>query len=136
MRRICSVVFSCFLLFACSSVPDQPKETVEKKNRAAEYTKAGNSYFNQGQYTQALQFFNLALNDNISVDNEAGIIQSYNSIGKVYMAAGYLDEAEQNFRSAAILAQILQDAQVVHRLDLILHQVPRQIPFVVAKGVR
>ena len=109
MRRLCLIVFSCCLMLSCSSAPEQPKESTEKKERAAEYTKSGNSFFNQGQYTQALQLFNLALNDNISVDNEAGIVQSYNSIGKVYLAAGYLDEAEQHFRNAALQAEILRD---------------------------
>jgi tetratricopeptide (TPR) repeat protein len=118
MHRVCLIVFGCCLLFACSSAPEQPKENTEKKIRAAEYTKAGNAYFNEGRYTQALQFFNLALNDNISVDNEAGIVQSYNSIGKVYMAAGYLDEAEQHFRTAVVRAETFQDPLLIARSKL------------------
>lgn len=109
-----SILLLCgSLLLSCSTAPDPPKASTEKKNRAAEYTVAGNSYFNEGRYTQALQFFNLALNDNISVDNEPGIIRSYNSIGKVYLAAGYLDEAEQNFRKAVQRAEALQDPHLL-----------------------
>ncbi|MBN2551196.1 MAG: tetratricopeptide repeat protein [Spirochaetales bacterium] len=123
-RRLPAVfIMSCFLIASCSTAPEQPKEKTEKKNQAAEYTEAGNAYFNEGRYTQALRFFNLALNDNVSVDNEAGIVESYNSIGKVYLAAGYLEEAEEHFRKALAQAQLLQDPLLIARSSTNLAEV-------------
>ncbi len=107
MRYIILVFLAFTLMLSCSSAPKQREEITDKKNRAAEYTKFGNAHYNEGRYKQALQFFTLALNDNISVDNEEGIVLSYNSIGKVYMAVGYDDQAEDNFSRAVTLAEKL-----------------------------
>ena len=113
MRGVLFGLAAGLLLVSCSSAPKAPDQTTEKKNRAAEYTEAGNAYFSEGRYRQALQFFNLALNDNISVDNEEGIARSYNSIGKVYLAAGYLEEADQQFRRARAQAEKLGDPLLI-----------------------
>ena len=75
MRNIILVLLAFTLIVSCSSAPKQTEEITDKKHRAAEYTKFGNSYYNEGRYNQALQFFTLALNDNISVDNEEGIVR-------------------------------------------------------------
>ncbi len=101
------------LFVSCSSAPEPSDEILEKKNRAAENTEFGNTYFNQANYTMALNFFTLALNDNISVDNERGIIQSYNSIGKVCMALSELPSAERNFSRALALAYKTGDAPLI-----------------------
>ena len=74
------------------------------KNRAAEAAQFGNSYYRQGRYDLALQFFTQALNENLSVDNEPGVVQSYNSIGRVYLAVGMVDEAETAFLKAQAIA--------------------------------
>ncbi len=92
------------LLLSCSSAPKKTDTVLEKKNLAAEYTEFGNSYFNQGNYKQALEFFALSLSANISVDNEEGIAQSTNSIGKVLVAIGELDLAEKNFSKSLDLS--------------------------------
>jgi tetratricopeptide (TPR) repeat protein len=116
MRKIILIMLILLaftLLLSCSSAPKQTEEITEKKIRAAENTKFGNSYYNQGQYNKALQFFTLALNDNISVDNEEGIVRSYNSIGKVYMAVGYDDQAADNFSRAVALAEKLGDPVLI-----------------------
>ncbi len=115
LERLCSprsvlsirLLAACLLaaiLLSCSSAPKKTDVVLEKKNLAAEYTEFGNSYFNQGNYNQALEFFVLALSANISVDNEEGIAQSQNSIGKVLVAIGELDLAEQKFSQSLDLA--------------------------------
>ena len=38
-----------------------------------------------------MNFYKLALTENISIDNEEGMAKSYNDIGKVYTALGDID---------------------------------------------
>ncbi len=102
------------LLGACSTAPkNKSDEVAARKNRAAEYTASGNAYYGQAQYAEALSFFNLALADNIAIDNEGGVARSYNSIGKVLMATGDLGRAEESFRQALALARRLEDPSLV-----------------------
>ena len=94
------LIAACLLAVSCSSAPKKAETVTEARNRAAEATDVGNAYYRQGRYDLALRFFSQALDDNTSVDNVEGIIQSSNSIGKVYMAIGSLDAAEEIFSSA------------------------------------
>ena len=102
-----------FIFLSCSSAPEEQEEISNVRNRAAENTEFGNTYFNRAKYDQALSFFNLALTDNISVDNEEGIVQSYNSIGKVYLATGSIEAAENNFRLALGLAGKIETPSLI-----------------------
>jgi tetratricopeptide (TPR) repeat protein len=100
------------LVFAgCSSAPDEPESMVETKNRATRYTEFGNAHFSRGDYSLALRFFDLALQDNVSVDNLPGIAKSYNSIARVYSAAGDLDEATENAGMALVFARLAADPE-------------------------
>jgi tetratricopeptide (TPR) repeat protein len=103
MRRF-AVLAAVLLLGSCSSAPKKADETTDVKNRAAEAAQSGNSYYRQGRYDLALQFFTQALNENLSVDNEPGVVQSYNSLGRVYLAVGMAAEAESAFLKAAAIA--------------------------------
>jgi tetratricopeptide (TPR) repeat protein len=107
MRRFAASVLllaAALALAACSSAPKQTDTATDVKNRAAEAALSGNTYYRQGRYELALQFFTQALNENLSVDNEAGVVQSYNSIGRVYLAVGMNDEAESAFVKASAIA--------------------------------
>jgi tetratricopeptide (TPR) repeat protein len=95
---------AALLLAACSSAPKKSDTATDVKNRAAQAALSGNTYYRQGRYELALQFFTQALNENLSVDNEAGVVQSYNSIGRVYLAVGMNDEAESAFVKASAIA--------------------------------
>ena len=113
MRRF-AVLAAVLLLAACSSAPKKADEATDVKNRAAEAAQFGNSYYRQGRYDLALQFFTQALNENLSVDNEPGVVQSYNSIGRVYLAVGMIGEAESAFlRAAAIAVRLGGEPQFV-----------------------
>jgi len=85
---------------SCSSAPKKTDTVVVARNRAVEATASGNSYYRQGRYDLALRFFTQALELNTSVDNLEGIVQSGNSLGKVSLALGDLDGAEQLFMRA------------------------------------
>ena len=104
VRRTAALAALVMLLGACSTAPKKADESTDVKNRAAEAAQFGNSYYRQGRYDLALQFFTQALNENLSVDNEPGVVQSYNSIGRVYLAVGMVDEAETAFLKAQAIA--------------------------------
>ncbi len=103
-------VFCLIILAGCSSTSKmKPGETVKKKNRAAQYTSFGSRYYDEAQYSKALDFFFLALKENILIDNDRGIIQSYNDIGKTYLAAGKIDSAEKYYKKACENASFYDD---------------------------
>lgn len=108
-----ALVGALLLVSGCSSAPDPPEEIVERQNQGATYADFGNAYFAQGQYSQALYFFQLALNEHRAVDNEAGICRSLNSIGSVYLAAGRLESAESAFTDALAVSEKLADNELL-----------------------
>jgi tetratricopeptide (TPR) repeat protein len=111
LPKICALatLFCGFYLIACSSAPKQPAEVTDKQNKAAEFAQSGNSYYTQGMYERALEFFKLALAYNGAVYNEPGIAQSYNSIGKVYLAQGYPDTAAAYYQKARAMVADLNE---------------------------
>jgi tetratricopeptide (TPR) repeat protein len=98
---------------SCSSAPPQKEEEIEQKNQAAQYAETGNKYYNQGLYEQALGFFRLSLSYNSSVYNERGMIESYNSIGKTYIATDSFDLAQTTFAKAMALARLIDDKELI-----------------------
>ena len=98
-----------FLLFSCSSAPKETDIVNSRKNKAAELTEFGNSYYSEGKYDQALVFFNLALEENIASDNEPGIIKSNNSAGKAYLYTDKLEMAEKSFKKAYEMSLKIND---------------------------
>jgi tetratricopeptide (TPR) repeat protein len=93
------------LLFGCSSAPDPPEAVYDTKNQASRYADFGNAHFNDAEYEMALRFFELALEENTTVDNQPGIAGNHNSIGRVYLAVGREEAAESNFRRALEIAR-------------------------------
>ncbi|MEW5817495.1 MAG: tetratricopeptide repeat protein [Spirochaetota bacterium] len=112
-----------YLAPGCSSVPKKPETVTEIKNKAADYAKFGDLYFNQAQYEQAHNFYNMALRENISVDNEEGILKTYNAIGKVYLAEGKIDQAVNAFIQAYTLAQKLNNNLLLSQCENNIGQV-------------
>ena len=111
-----SVFVLITLLSGCSSTGKlKPGESVVKKNRAAEYADFGSKYYDETNYEQALDFFFLALKQNILIDNDKGIIESYNSIGKTYLAAGKTNSAEEYFLKAMEIAEAVNDTGLIAR---------------------
>lgn len=115
MRRIvrhgtaaaCAAVL--LALASCSTAPKPTTEVVDRKNQAAEYSKLGDGFLAKRDYASALRFYEESLRENKAVDNEEGTIASLNSIGRVYLAAGRLDDAEATFREALDYAAALRD---------------------------
>ena len=101
MRRLTAltVLAACALstalvLVSCSSAPKRSDTVMTVKLQADQNTASGEGYYRQGRYELALQFFSNALSQFTSVDDGAGIIRSYNAVGKCYIALGLLGEAE------------------------------------------
>jgi len=98
---------------SCSSAPRTPDTVTDAKDQAAEYAEFGNRYFQRGNYSQALRFFELSLRENTSVDNRGGIALAYNSIGNVYLAAGDTETAEDSFTTAYEIALEISDSRLL-----------------------
>lgn len=94
------LVLAWGILWSCSSLPKNNGGVNTIKNQAAEYAKQGNVYFAQGDLVQAERYFKLALDSDFSVDNQYGIAAAYNSLGRVYLAAGNIDAATSAFDRA------------------------------------
>lgn len=110
------LIFLSALYSGCSSTEKHlPGESVVKRNRAAEYAGFGSKYYDEADYSQALDFFFLALKQNILIDNEKGIVESYNSIGKTYLAAEKPVSAREYFSKASEIAEHLDDPGLIIR---------------------
>ncbi len=105
------------LIFAgCSSTQKLlPGESVVKRNKAAEFSEYGTKYYNEADYSQALDFFLLALKHNTLINSEKGIVESYNSIGKTYLDAGKISTAENYFSKAREIADHMNDSGLIIR---------------------
>jgi tetratricopeptide (TPR) repeat protein len=112
---VIAAALTTLVLLGCSSAPEEPTEVSEKKNQAAEYIVFGNNYYEQAQFGQALNFFELALDLNISVDNEPGIAKNYNSLGKTWLALGNQAQAQQYYQQAYDLASRIGEKSTVYQ---------------------
>jgi tetratricopeptide (TPR) repeat protein len=88
------------LLLSCSTAPKKSDTVTVVRTQAAQDGMTGDGYLRQGRYVLALQFFTQSLAEYTSLDDEEGIIASYNAIGKTYMAMGSLDMAADMFQQA------------------------------------
>ena len=102
--KVFSSIILILLILGCSTAPEETEEVLEKKTKAAEYAEFGNNYYEQGLYEKSLQFFELALAYNGVIDNRFGIGITYNSIGKVFMAQGLMENARWYFNKANEIA--------------------------------
>ncbi len=105
VRTALVAVLVAGLMGGCSSVPRPPETIVVRRNRAAQLAEFGNSHFSRGLYTQALQFFELSLQENQAVDHLPGIARSHNSIGRVHLATGELERARVSFETALTVSR-------------------------------
>jgi tetratricopeptide (TPR) repeat protein len=105
LRAACAFVSVSLVIGSCSSAPKQSDTVQTVKIQADQEAASGEAYYRQGRYDLALQLFTQALSGYTSVDDGAGIIRSYNAIGKSYVVLGSLDLAENIFLRARERAQ-------------------------------
>ena len=106
---LAALILALVLLPGCSTAPKPVAEVVARKNQAAEYSKLGDGFLAKRDYAAALRFYEESLRENRAVDNTEGAVVSMNSIGRVYLAAGRLDDAEATFREALDYAGFLKN---------------------------
>lgn len=111
---ISAIFLTVFLAASCSSLPGK-KETrvLDIKNKAAGYLQDGNSQFNAGRYSRALELFNLAYQLNASVDNQEGLVASLNSIGRINLFQGKEEQAFNFFQQALTISERLQNIPLI-----------------------
>lgn len=100
------------ILAGCSSAPKPATAVFDTKNRATQAIDAGNRYFDQGDYSKALQFFQNARDLSASIDDRSGMIEADDSIGKCYVALGQTDEAQSSLDEAAQIAAAIGDERL------------------------
>jgi tetratricopeptide (TPR) repeat protein len=93
------------LASACSTAPKDSGTVYEKRDQAVKYGAQADRQFALGNYSDALSFYRKALETNVSIDNDAGIIVSRNAIGRTYAAAGLAGDAKAEFEKALGLAE-------------------------------
>ena len=109
MKYLTAAFLAAILSVSCSSLPKDEKQTPasEVKNLAAAHAASGNSYYIKGNYEMAQNFFIMSRDLNLSVDNRKGLAESYNSLGKLYLAWGRKEAAVENFKRARTIADEL-----------------------------
>ncbi|HVO38015.1 MAG TPA: tetratricopeptide repeat protein [Spirochaetia bacterium] len=108
LRPASTLLLSCALVIvSCSSAPPRTDTVTDVKKEASQLAVAGESYFRQGRYDLALQFFSQALNGYTSVDDVNGALKCTVSIGQVYLATDRVDEAAVMFTRARERARAL-----------------------------
>lgn len=98
---------------SCKTTPPRPTEINEQKDKAAELTEAGNEQARKGNFGDAMTFYDRAVELNLQVDNQPGIIRNYNDIGRMNMLHGRLPEADGMFSEALRMARAIEDPILV-----------------------
>ena len=96
-------------LSSCSSAPKRKEPVKEISKAASEYAVFGNKFYRQGRYKEAEEMYLYSLEHYKRIDKRAGIIQSYNSLGKTYLATGRIDLASRLFDSAIRMVSDIEE---------------------------
>ena len=84
----------------CSSSPKKEEPAREISSAASEYAVFGNKFYRQGNYRQAEEMYLYSLEYYKRIDNRSGMVRSYNSLGKTYLAENKPKEAKRLFDAA------------------------------------
>ena len=104
VSRISFLITIVLLSAGCSSLPDPPDEIRTSRDRAGQYAEFGDNYYRRGEFTQARNFYVLALDLARSVESQNQSARLHNSIGQTWQAEGRLGEAEREYREAERIA--------------------------------
>jgi tetratricopeptide (TPR) repeat protein len=100
-------------LIGCSSLPRGSGEVFERQNEAAGYLRLGDTFLSRNQYDSATQFYNEALQTNLSVDHVPGAIKARSSLGKVYLRMGELGPAQRELQDALFDARVFGEPNLL-----------------------
>ena len=114
MKRYFLIAFvTAAFLLSCSSKPADDPDRFTKRNQAAEYVTYGNTYYDSAMYEQALGFFRMALELNISIDNEKGMTENFISLGKTLIVLGKRNEGRDRIIQAVELSRRIGDNELI-----------------------
>jgi tetratricopeptide (TPR) repeat protein len=113
MLRAGACAFLLAALAACSTAPVKDDTVTAMKKQASQNSTYASAYYKQGRYELALQFYTQALSEYTSVDDSAGIVQTYNDIGMTYVATGAFDAAEPLILKAQERARLVSPALIL-----------------------
>jgi tetratricopeptide (TPR) repeat protein len=97
----------------CSSSPKAKTAIYAERNRAASLAKQGDSRFMAGKYADAVSFYRQALEIDIAIDYDEGVVVSRNAIGRTYAASGKTADAVEEYGKALGLAERLGDGGLI-----------------------
>lgn len=100
-----AIILLLGILSGCSSLPPRPDEITTIRNRVAQYTEYGDTYYRRGQYEQARGFYDLALAHARSVDSLEQVATIHNALGQSWHAEGDLQTARDHFEYAQRIAE-------------------------------
>lgn len=107
--KLIAILIITLLCWSCSTAPKKQDGSSARKNKATDMLVFGNNYFIQGQYTQALKFFDIALDEYTAADYKIGIAKSMNLIGKTEFFLGNTVSASKKIKEAYQLSKIIRD---------------------------
>jgi tetratricopeptide (TPR) repeat protein len=111
------------LLSALGSCSSAPKEQLPKREisaAASEYAVFGNKFYRQGRLKEAEEMYLFSLEYYKRVDDRPGMVRAYNSLGKVYLAAGTVSRSEEAFAAAIQVVEGIEREGAVSAYELAL----------------
>ncbi len=111
--KILIVVFSALVFLGCSSLPRGAQEVFDTRNEAANFLRLGDGFFSQGQMDSAIQFYTEALRANQRVDFVEGTILARSSLGRAFLRAGRMQDAQRELNDAYFDATLLQEPAIL-----------------------
>ncbi|MFP4178969.1 MAG: tetratricopeptide repeat protein [Spirochaetaceae bacterium] len=120
--RLFPQIFTALLLLfamSCSSTPKDMQPTQEVTKTASEYAVFGNKFYREGRFREAEEMYLYSLQYYKRIDNRIGILNSYNSLGKTYLAGGTPEKADKMFSAALVISDAIERGGVVPRKEII-----------------
>lgn len=105
-------------LTGCSSAPEQAPGITDRKDQAQQYLQSGRDHFSKASYDKAMQFYNLAMEESLLIDDGIGVARAQNAIGEVYLSLSDTNTAGDRFaRALEIATRIGDDLLIVQTLS-------------------
>ncbi|MFO7849013.1 MAG: tetratricopeptide repeat protein [Spirochaetia bacterium] len=103
---------------SCSTAPKDSQPTREVSKTASEYAVFGNKFYREGRYREAEEMYLYSLQYYRRIDNRVGILNSYNSLGKTYLADDSAEDAERVFKTALRISERIEREGVFPQEEL------------------
>jgi len=121
LRQAIALPVSCCLLLAaciaCSTLPSKEELPSDSKiKQTVDYSRLGDESLKNHDYPQAINFYELALEINYSLDNLIGIAESQMALGNVAVAQKNFKEADRLYSRAWANGQASGNAVVMARI--------------------